>query len=105
MQWNLGYTIFEKTVVGAYDLGKLDRHLLGVLMEPYRNKDIEVGGDTNMESVDGKSVQEIVVEIMTGEVSVRPTVDEQEDPQAWYNYQEELYAKFFKITRANFGWS
>lgn len=45
MGWNAGYTIFESTVVGAYDLDKLDKGLLTVLMEPYRGSDIDSGGN------------------------------------------------------------
>lgn len=44
MGWNTGYTIFEATVIGAYDLGVLDKRLLAVLMEPYRGTDIDPGG-------------------------------------------------------------
>ena len=41
MGWNREYTIFESTVMGAYDLGVLSKDLLTVLMEPYRGIDID----------------------------------------------------------------
>ena len=48
MGWNTGYTIFEATVVGAYDLRKLDKEMLTVLMEPYRDSDIDSGGSEDL---------------------------------------------------------
>ena len=33
MGWNSGYTVFEATVVGAYDLGKLDKALLALSIQ------------------------------------------------------------------------
>ena len=104
MGWNTGYRIFEQTVMGAYNLGKLDKPLLEILMEPYRGTDIDSGGGSDMETVDGKNIQELVVEIITGEIMVRPTTNPEEDPQPWYDYQDELYEKFSKISRGYFGW-
>ena len=73
------------TVVGAYDLGKLDKDLLAVLMEPYRNTDIDSGGSRELESKDGKGVEQIVVETFGAHRAhlakaqgrtVRPTLDD-----------------------------
>ena len=61
MGWNSGYTIFEATVVGAYDLGLLNKDLLCVLMEPYRGSDIDSGGSHDLVAKDGLNVKEIVV--------------------------------------------
>ena len=70
MGWNSGYTIFEATVIGAYDLGKLDKDLLTVLMEPYRGTDIDSGGSCDLTAKDGKGVEQIVIETW-GLVSAR----------------------------------
>lgn len=66
MGWNTGYTIFEETVIGAYDLGKLDKPLLSVLMEPYRGSDIDSGGSQDLTSKDGLSVEEVVIKVWGG---------------------------------------
>jgi len=72
MGWNTGYEIFEQTVVGAYDLGVLSKELLAVLMEPYRDTDIDSGGRRGLLSKDGKGVEQIVVETFGKEWPVMP---------------------------------
>lgn len=109
MGWNAGYTIFEATVVGAYDLGKLDKDLLTVLMEPYRDSDIDSGGERGLKSKDGLNVQEIVIKTMGGKVPKRPELPP--DYKTWTKaqdaanerYWETLYTRFKKITD-RFGW-
>ena len=100
MGWNTGYTIFEATVVGAYDLGKLDKDLLAVLMEPYRNTDIDSGGSRELESKDGKGVEQIVVETFGAAMPAKPSG---EDADAWDEYNDAVYEEFRKVTN-QFGW-
>lgn len=97
MGWNKGYTVMEATIVGAYDLGKLDKDLLSVLMEPYRDTDIDSGGSRDLQSKDGKGVMQIVVETWGLELPP-PQVDEDDD-----DYFDALYAKFSEVTK-HFGW-
>lgn len=102
MGWNQGYTIFESTVIGAYDLGKLDKDLLRVLMEPYRDSDIDPGGCRDLRSKDGLDVEEVVFKIMEVEPPTKPdfqncTDDEIED---FWDKRGEL---FDRITE-EFGW-
>lgn len=104
MGWNTGYTIFEATVVGAYDLGKLDKALLEVLMEPYRNTDIDSGGSCDLESRDGKTVEEIVIETMGETLPTRPAGDLEDSSDAWDAYNDVIYDMFSRITREEFGW-
>lgn len=73
MGWNRGWTMFEDTVVGAYNLGKLDEDLLDVRMEPYRGTDIDSGGKTGLLSKDGKEAEQIVIETLGMEMPVPPT--------------------------------
>lgn len=101
MGWNAGYRIFEATVVGAYDLGKLDKEMLAVLMEPYRDSDIDSGGSRDLESKDGKGVEQIVIETMGLVMPAKPTEDADDDAQD--EYQGQLYEMFFEITKG-FGW-
>lgn len=103
MGWNQGYTIFESTVVGVYDLGKLDKDMLAVLMEPYRNTDIDSGGRVGLEAKDGKNVEEIVVAVMGGKVPARPPGGDDYDVEADEQYMDAMYDAFSSVTR-KFGW-
>lgn len=109
MGWNTGYTIFEATVVGAYDLGKLDKELLAVLMEPYRGTDIDSGGSEDLESKDGKGVEQIVVETFGLSMPEKPafpqpkTWDESPENEAWEAYLEAVGEKFNEVTE-HYGW-
>lgn len=104
MGWNTGYTIFESTVIGAYDLGKLDKELLTLLMEPYRNTDIDSGGSCDLKSNDGKSVKQIVIETWGMETPKAPPGEPDDNPDAWDEYDEAVYTKFREITD-HFGWN
>jgi hypothetical protein len=100
MGWNGGYTIFEATVVGAYDLGKLDKALLSVLMEPYRDTDIDSGGREGLESKNGKNVEEICIEVWGLQLPPKPNA---KDEDAMDDYQDNVDELFDKVT-AEFGW-
>ena len=103
MGWNAGYKIFEATVVGAYDLGKLDKDMLTVLMEPYRDSDIDSGGSRYLESKDGKGVEQIVIEVWGLEMPTAPPGEYEDDPEAWEAFHEARYLKFREVLQ-HFGW-
>ena len=103
MGWNKGYTIFESTVIGAYELGKLDKKLLSVLMEPYRNSDIDIGGSKDLKAKDGKEVLQIVIETWGLEMPMKPVCKYDEDPDAWDDYHDTVYSLFLSVTD-HFGW-
>lgn len=103
MGWNKGYTVFESTVVGAYDLGKLDKEMLTVLMEPYRGSDIDSGGSCSLESKDGKGVEQIVIETWGQDMPKAPHGKYEDDPDAWDDYNDAVYDKFREISK-QFGW-
>lgn len=103
MGWNAGYGIFEATVVGAYDLGKLDEALLSVLMEPYRDTDIDSGGKQNLVARDGKGIEEIVIETWGLDVPKAPAGDYDDDEPAWRDYYDALYERMCVVTD-HFGW-
>lgn len=103
MGWNKGYTIFESMVVDAYDLGKLDKDLLGVLMEPFRGTDIDSGGSQGLESKDGKGVKQIVIETWGLEMPKSPSASEDQNVDVWDDYLESIYKKM-KIVTDHFGW-
>ena len=103
MGWNSGYRIFEATVVGAYNLGKLDKDLLSVLMEPYRGSDIDSGGSEDLVSVDGKLVEQIVIETWGLTMPEMPPGEYDDDPDAWDNYEATVNDRFREVT-GHFGW-
>ena len=105
MGWNTGFTIFEATVIGAYDLGKLDKDLLAVLMEPYRGTDIDSGGKECLKTKDGKEVEEVVIEVWGGSVPARPTVpnDPRSGDDPWGEYWGAIDEAFSDVTD-HFGW-
>lgn len=103
MGWNEGYTLFEAMVIGAYDLGKLDKGLLTVLMEPYRGTDIDSGGSRDLTSRDGKRVEQIVIETWGLAMPTAPLGDYDDDPEAWERYHEALY-ETFRVVTSQFDW-
>lgn len=116
MGWNSGYAIFESTVIGAYDLGKLDRALLDVLMEPYRGTDIDHGGSVGLRSKDGKTADEIAVEVFGLAIPAGPDVplpdydrwrewNEEEKAQSatWDDWRESCDDLFRKVSD-HYGW-
>lgn len=103
MGWNSGYKIFEATVIGAYNLDKLDKALLSVLMEPYRDSDIDSGGCQDLTTKDGKYIEQVVIETWGETMPVEPTVTEEEDPDAWEDYHDAVYSQMRAI-RQHFGW-
>ena len=103
MGWNAGWTIFEATVIGAYDLGKLDKALLTVLMEPYRDTDIDSGGSRDLKTRDGKCVEQVVIETWGLEMPKAPLDTYDEAPDAWDDYYEALSEQMWVVTD-HFGW-
>jgi hypothetical protein len=102
MGWNQGYTIFEATVIGAYNLGRLDADLLSVLMEPYRNTDIDEGGSRSLKTNDGLSVEEVIVSVMKPSVWASYLyLKEHDDLDA---YDDAFHEAFHDITSKRFGW-
>lgn len=109
MGWNAGYTIFEATVIGAYDLGKLDKDLLSVLMEPYRGSDIDSGGERGLLTKDGLNIMQVVLKTWGIDIPKEP--DLPEDYETWTNaqsdendrYQEDIWGRFNQVTE-HFGW-
>lgn len=106
---NSAFTTFEETVVGAYNLGKLDKPLLEVLMQPYARVDIDSGGKRGLLGSDGLMVEEIVIKTFGGELPKKPELPadykqwtpEQDDANE--AYQDALYGAFNAITD-KFGW-
>ena len=106
---NAAYTAFEHTVMAVYDHGVLDKVLLGKLLEPYGDSDIDSGGKVGLISKDGLEVEEIVVKVWGLKVPKKPNLPKdyrswtKEQDKANEEYQEKLYELFSKVTK-EFGW-
>lgn len=61
---NFAGAIFEETVINAYDAGILTPTLLGIIANPYAGTDIDSGGYSDLDTKDGKSLDQIIVETM-----------------------------------------
>lgn len=108
----------EETVMGVHKLGKLDKAILKVLMEPYRGTDIDSGGAADLKDKDGLEVPDIVIKIMAPAVfkklepmrlavmkhpkDYKKRSEAQEALQE--KYYEARYEAFHKITDKTFGW-
>lgn len=105
MGWNSGYTIFEATVMEAYNLGKLDRPLLEVLMSPYDGTDIDSGGSHHLISHDGLTIEEVVVKVMGLPMPEKPTFNQEnrtrEADKASQRYHDAIYILFYESTPAS----
>lgn len=87
-------------VVGAYDLGKLDKEFLAVLMEPHRGTDIDNGARVDLQTKDAKGVEKIVIEVWGLKMPMCP-VDN--DSDAWEDYDNAAWEQMSVIKR-HFGW-
>lgn len=104
--------------MGVHKLGKLDKPMLKVLMEPYRGTDIDSGGAADLKDKDGLEVPDIVIKIMAPDVfkKLEPLrlkvkkhpknwdklTEKQQDEQS--DYYDKRCSAFNKITEKNFGW-
>lgn len=102
MGWNQGYTIFEATVIGAYDLGKLDAALLDVLAEPYRGTDIDEGGSCALRTRDGLDICDVIIKVLDLESPPRPSNGA---PEAeWDEYHDTVAMRVYDLQRQRWGW-
>lgn len=98
-----GYQVFESTVIGAYNAGKLDKDLLCVLMEPYRGVDMHGFGRQDLFTKDGKSVEHVTIEVFGLDAPVIPPCKYEENPAAWDAYHDKSFDQFAVVSK-NFGW-
>jgi len=102
MGWNTGWTIMEQTVIGVYDTGGLNRPVLEVLLKPYANTDIDMGGHRDLKTRDGKNVMEVILEIMEPaiytELKSRVYTNQDDDNFCYQVYEE------FSVLRNTLEW-
>jgi hypothetical protein len=116
---NSAFTAFERTVLAVYNRGVLDKTLLKLLSESYRDCDIDSGGmvGTLSKPVAGPDgikrrldIVEIVIQTWTGKIAEgRPKLPKDYDKsteaqrKANDDYQDRRWNAFHKITKT-FGW-
>lgn len=109
MGWNKGYQIMEATVIGAYNLGILDKKLLKVLMEPYRGSDIDPGGKKDLKAKGGLSVEQVVCQVLKIKMPTKPKLPKNkskwkpEHEKAHEEYVDAMYEAWSEAT-SRFGW-
>jgi len=102
MGWNEGYRIMEQQVVSLYNARMLNKEILNVIMEPFRNSDIDHGGSQDLKSRDGKSADDIICFIMEPKRYMELTDGFVPDPKE-PEWNEKLYDLYDEITKREWG--
>ena len=106
---NSAYTAFESITIGIYNNGMLNATIMKVIMEAWRNSDIDSGGSMGLRTNDGKEVEQVACEAFGVEIPPRPdlpgewrdwTPEQQAECEAW---QDLVSNEFYKI-RKQFEW-
>lgn len=98
MGWNKGFEIMEEQVVGLYNQGVLNKEVLGAIMKPFKDTDIDSGGSRDLQAVDGKSVVDIIcfiVEPKRYKEALENFVPDPSEPE----YNEDVYDLWGEITK------
>lgn len=98
MSWSSGYNIFESQLLGAYNLNKLDKEFLSVLMQPFANKDLDYGSWSGLLSHDNKTSYEIIVETWGLKLPEKP-FDIENDSEQYYEYNMKVYKEMQKVAQ------
>lgn len=88
---NQAYSTFQRTVINLYNRGKLDLEMLDELAEEYRGTDIDSGGDLGIETKDGKTLEQVCIEL------VNPGFLPRDD-------SSDEYYEWERITTERWGW-
>lgn len=107
---NSAFTHWEATVLATYNKGVLDKELLSIFMEQYRDMDIDSGGMYGTLS-EKDQLDVIDITLKTFGVDIPPRPDLPEDYQTWTpeqgqaneDWQEARWDAFRNITD-RFGW-
>lgn len=98
---NYAYSIVEEQIVKLYDAGLLTLPVLDILCEPFRGSDIDSGGSQDLESKDGKSMDQICVELVNPEFKPNePAEGEEWDEETHWGWYDE----FSERIRERWGW-
>lgn len=96
------FKVFEKLIIGTYDLDKLSPKLLDVILNAYFGRDIDDGCIGTLTTYDGFYAKEVVVKCYNNEIPQKPDYYMCSD-EVWEQYLEKLNDKFNTIVK-KFGW-
>lgn len=88
------WTMAEGQIVSAYDNGLLTLDTLDVICNAYAGTDIDSGGSRDLETKDGKSMEQVAVELVNPEFLPDENDD---DPWGWGE-------EFGEISRLRWDW-
>jgi hypothetical protein len=101
---NAAYSAFEHTIITIYDHGVLSLPLLDALAKDYEGMDIDPGGSRNLETKDGKTLEEVCIGLVDPSwVPVKTADFDYDDPDEWE--WEERSGKWCEITDERWGWA
>ena len=101
---NAAYAAFEYTIITIYDHGVLTLNLLDALAKDYEGMDIDAGGSRDLETKDGKTLEEVCIALVAPTwIPVKST-----DTNAYYDEEcwedEERNNKWSEITDERWCW-
>lgn len=104
---NQAYSNFQQMVINLYDADRLDLVVLDILAEPYRDTDIDSGGDTGILTKDGKALEDVCIATIDPDWLPAKSANEKYTSVAWDGdwEAESRYEKWCDITRNRWGWS
>lgn len=100
MGWNQGFKIIEETVLPIYEMGKLDKELLVIILKPYAETDVDTGGISFRKTKDELDLIEVMIKTYFGEIPKKPiSVNIEKEQEDEEDYQDLLWDKFFEILK------
>lgn len=102
---NSAYTHMEASVIAAYNAG-LRGEQLAPFLEPYRGSDIDSGGRCDLKTIDGKDIDEVLLEAFgtPEQLAVYKRAEAEEDDDLRENLNDEVLEAISAITDDRFGW-
>lgn len=98
---NAAYATFEHTIITLYDKGVLDLDLLDILACEYEGMDVDSGGSQDLQSRDGKSLEQVCIELV--DPDWKPERRPEDEDDEWWE-SGARYDKFMAIRRGRWGW-
>lgn len=97
---NQAYTDFEFFVITCYNEGVLTKKLLKKFINHYNGIDIDTGGSHSLITIDGHSVEEVIILVSGGKLPKKPPMyhGNEEEALAWEKYYDDLWKKVSKYT-------
>ena len=91
---NYLWTMAESQIVSIYDNGLMTLDTLDAICNAYAGTDIDSGGSRDLETKDGKSMEQVAVELVNPDFAPNENKD---DPWGWHE-------EFGEISRLRWDW-